>query len=477
MLLQGVFDRLVEKSPVTLMFRALLENALAPADVDKLFFRLAHTGYQQKLLFSQVVDMTGLVVARIKPGVCAAYRSMEDQLCVRIDSVYDKLQRIEPQVGAGLVQHVARKLSPVIDHMEGAGLPPIFPGYRTRILDGKQLDGTQHRLKPLRKFLAAARPGQALVVLDPERMLVCDVVPCEDAYTQERALVDQILARVQPKEVWIADRNFCTTRFLFGLADCQAYFVVRKHASTLRVLRRGRWINAGRTDTGVVSHATWTIGDGEGRTMKIRAVRVQLDQPTRDGETEITVLTNLPPEVSPLAIAEGYRRRWTVETALGEIAATLEAELNTLGYPKASLFCFCVGLVAYNILSTIKASLRAAHGAEHVEEKVSSYYLALEVRSKYEGTEFVADDRHWEASFASLSPRQLADLLVELARGVKLKRFPRSPRGPKKKPPPKLNYSRYRHLSTARLLTGKDPFQGKRPRGKMKPKPKSANEC
>jgi hypothetical protein len=56
------------------------------------------------------------------------------------------------------------------------------------------------------------------------------------------------------------------------------------------------------------------------------------------------------------------------------LEATLNGEIDTLGYPKAALFAFCVALVSYNVMSTVKAALRAAHGAEAITEEVSGYY-------------------------------------------------------------------------------------------------------
>src|SRR5438067_1023434 len=58
---------------------------------------------------------------------------------------------------------------------------------------------------------------------------VVDVFPCEDGHTQERALLDQVWPTVEPNDVWIEDRNFCTLGFLFGIAQRGAYFVVRQH--------------------------------------------------------------------------------------------------------------------------------------------------------------------------------------------------------------------------------------------------------
>src|SRR3989442_1507840 len=80
---------------------------------------------------------------------------------------------------------------------------------------------------------AGALPGHALVVLDPQAMLVTDVFPCEDGHAQERSLWDQVRATIQPGEAWIADRNFCTTGFLFGIARRGGSFVIRPHQATL----------------------------------------------------------------------------------------------------------------------------------------------------------------------------------------------------------------------------------------------------
>jgi hypothetical protein len=60
-------------------------------------------------------------------------------------------------------------------------------------------------------------PGHALVILDPALMLAIDVFACEDGHAQERALLSRVLATVTSGELWIADRNFCTLGFLFGL--------------------------------------------------------------------------------------------------------------------------------------------------------------------------------------------------------------------------------------------------------------------
>ena len=95
------------------------------------------------------------------------------------------------------------------------------------------LPGSEHRIKELRTMGAAALPGHTLVVLDPQLMLVIDAFPCEDGHAQERSLLGQVAATVQPKDLWIDDRNFCTTGFLFLIARREGFFLVRQHAATL----------------------------------------------------------------------------------------------------------------------------------------------------------------------------------------------------------------------------------------------------
>ena len=61
-------------------------------------------------------------------------------------------------------------------------------------------------------------------------------------------------------------------------------------------------------------------------------------------------------------LARVYGKRWSIETAFFEITTTLTCEINTLAYPKAALFAFCLALLAYNAVSLIKAALRSEHG-------------------------------------------------------------------------------------------------------------------
>ena len=451
MILSDVFERFSRDSPLSVMAQGIMENALNPRILDQLFEDVAQKQYTNKLLFSTVVDLMSVVVCRIRPSIHAAFQARAETVGATIDAVYDKLDGAEIAVSAELVHSTAARLAPVIDAMDGARAGWL-PGYRVRILDGNHLAGTDHRIKELRTTRAGALPGHALVVLDPRLMLVTDVVLCEDGHAQERSLLDQVLEIVAAKDLWVADRNFCTTNFLFGIDRRGGFFAIRQHASTLHWEFVGKRRARGRIDTGRVFEQTIRATNDADEILILRRITVVLDEPTRDGETELHVLTNVPAkDAHARVIADLYRRRWTIETAFAELEATLDGEINTLGYPKAALFAFCVALVSYNVLSTLKAALRSVHGEEVVAEEVSGYYVADEIQMTHRGMMIAIPEDEWVV-FRDLIPGELAEVLVRLARSVPLPKFRRHPRGPKKPKPKKQSGAKVKHVATAKIL-------------------------
>lgn len=451
MILSDIFERFSQDSPLSVMAQGVMENAMNPRILDQLFEDVAQRQFTNKLLFSTTVDLMSVVVCGIRPSIHAAFQARAETVGASVDAVYDKLDGTETVVSAALVGTMADRLTPVIDAMSG-GRQEWLPGYRARILDGNHLPGSEHRIKELRTIRAGALPGHALVVFDPRLMLATDVVLCEDGHAQERSLLDQILPIVAAKDLWVADRNFCTTDFLFGIAGRGGFFAIRQHASTLHWTFVGKRRACGRIDTGEVFEQTIRATNDAGEILILRRVAVLLDQPTRDGETELHILTNVSVrDAKARTIADLYRRRWTIETAFQELEATLHSEINTLGYPKAALFAFCVALVAYNVLSTIKAALRSVHGEAVVQEQVSGYYMADEIQMTYRGMMIAIPEDEWVV-FRDLPPVELAQVLVSLARSVSLPKLRKHPRGPKKPKPKKQSGAKIKHVATAKIL-------------------------
>jgi len=450
MLLDKVFQPFIEETPICVMARAVLQRLLDPKQIDHLFTRNARSQYTHELLFSSLVDLMSRVVIGQEPSVYAAYRKLEHLLPVSDQSIYNKLQHIELPVAAALVNDSALRVEPVIQALK-ATLPPLVPGYRVRFLDGNHLAATEHRLKELRCTWAAPLPGTVLAVLDQELRTVTDVLLTEDGHAQERSLLEHVIPLVDRNDIWVADRNFCTLNLLTGIADHQGFFAIRQHGQLEGELL-GERVCKGRCETGHVYEQRLRLCTQHGRILAVRRVTIILDKPTRDGDTEIHILTNLSAKkVSALKIAAVYRQRWTIEGLFFEVEQTLSCEINTLCYPKAALFAFCLGLVVSNAVALIKAALRAKHGREKVQQSLSAYYLVLEIQQTYRGMMVAIPPPHWKI-FETLSGSDFAAVLQELAEHVALDRYRKTRRGPKKPPPQKKRYKNGEHIATAKVL-------------------------
>ncbi|MBI5487473.1 MAG: hypothetical protein HY905_09085 [Deltaproteobacteria bacterium] len=252
----------------------------------------------------------------------------------------------------------------------------------------------------------------------------------EDGHAQERSLTDRILELVQRSEVWLADRNFCTARMLYGIVDRGGFPVIRQHATNLSWRPIGKRRGCGRIEKGRVYEQEILVWDGDpaGRVLHFRRITLRLDAPTRVGEQELHILTALPERVaSAKRIARLCAGRWTLETAFQEIQKMLNGEIEALAYPRAALFSFSVALVAYNVVSTVKAALRAAHGHEVVQERVSDFYIAEEVRVDHHGLELALPTEEWQ-TFSTVPAARLAGFLITVARNVDLGTLRRHPR-------------------------------------------------
>lgn len=461
MVLEDVFERFVDSSPVCVMLRAVMENIFAPAKLDALFHAAAVAQYERELLFSTVVDLTSLVVCRISPSVHAAYERLRERIPVSVKALYGKLSHIELSTARALVQHSAREVGTLVQRLGGC-CAPLLPRYRVRILDGNHLAGTEHRLEVLRGTGAGALPGQTLVLLDPQRMVIEDVIACEDGHAQERSLFDSVLPIIEARDLVIDDRNFCTIAFLFGLRRKQAYFITRQHARMpWQPLGKPRYV--GQVETGTVYEQAVMLTDPEtGAPLRLRRITLKLDKPTRDGESEIHLLTNLPAKVRAVKVARLYLKRWTLETAFQELTMHLRCELNTLGYPKAALFGFCVALSCYNLLAAVKGALRGVHGEETLKERVSNFYLTEEISSVYRGMMIALPASQW-VQFQTMSLADLAGTLRRWARRVDLQNYRKHARGPKK-PQPRRASAKSQHVSTAKLLAAQRLARRRKPK-------------
>jgi IS4 transposase len=448
-MLPSNFQPFVKERPICVLARATLEHLFEPQQLDELFERTAVKQYSSKLLFSTLVELMVAVVLCVEPSVYAAYRKRKATFPVSDQAVYDKLQAMELGISAALVADSAKKAASVIDEL-GARRASWLPGYRPRVLDGNHLAATEHRIKELRAIWEGPLPGTTLVVMDPSTGLSTDIVQTPDGHAQERSLLDEVLALVQPLDVWIADRNFCTHKFLFRIDAAQAFFIIRQHGNVQGKLKGKRRL-VGEGPSGKIYEQEIVL-TFEGETRTFRRLTIELLVPTRDGDSVMHILTNLPADqVSGAVVAGCYRRRWTIETLFAEVTATLACEIDTLCYPKAALFVFSLALLAANAVAVVKASLRAAHGEEKADE-LSGYYLALEIEQAHDGMMVALPEENWHV-FQTMTGKQFAVILKAIAGHADLDRYRKSHRGPKKPPPKRTKYRNGGHVSTYKVLT------------------------
>jgi Transposase DDE domain len=258
------------------------------------------------------------------------------------------------------------------------------------------------------------------------------------------------VASIHTKELWIGDRNMCTKGFLWGLHERGANFVIREHKSmptkVLEPLQQVGYLEVGDLFEQRICLCA------RGKSLSVRRVVLKLKKPTRNGESEIAILTMLPPDVAtPALVTELYRSRRSVENLFQTVTENYECEIQTLGYPKAALFSFCLALVAYNILATVRAVLASVHGVGKISAGLSDYYMVDEVQATYRGMMIAIPPSNWYI-FTHGSLNQLVTILQNLAHKVRLSSFLKQTRAPKKKKKPPSYDPRHPHVSTAKLL-------------------------
>jgi hypothetical protein len=443
-----ILEKFIEKCPSTVMVRLLLKCLLDAERFDRWSEANRRRQYPREILFSSLVGLMRQVGCRTRANVNAAHRHAA--IGTSVVAIYDKLKGVEPGVSQGLLREIAADAQGLIAGV-GRARPALVPGYRVKSRDGNCLAGSEHRLKALRAMAAGALPGKALVVFDPAVGLAIDVFPCTDGHAQERALRGEVVPIIAAADLWIADRNFCVRALLGALRARQGSFLIRQHGSfSTKPLAPMRLV--GRAPSGAVSEQDVEIAVAAGKRSRLRRVSVKLTAPTRNGDTTLVVLTDLPRAVADaVAVVELYRTRWRSETAFQKLERHLNAEICTLGYPQAALFGFCLGLVAFNLYAVVMAALRAAHPSTDIDAEVSGYYMAAEITTTFNGLDIAVPPVEW-AQLVRTDPAHLCTLLREIAAQVDLKKLRKAPRGPKKPRTPRTKFKGKPHISTAKLL-------------------------
>jgi IS4 transposase len=448
--LPAILDPFAKGAVPAVMTRLALDWIIDESILNQLFDQVAEDQYTREWVLAHFVNVMVDVACGFRPSPRAAFRRRHLDEIASISGFYRKLNRMELVVPEAVVQHTAQRARQLIV-AAGALMAEPIPGYACRILDGNAIAGTEHRLEPLRDLGAAGLPGKLLAIYEPASGLIDQVVLEEDGHAQERSLLDQI--PIEPGQLWIMDRNFCVRTFLFRIQRAESFFLVHRHAQNLPFRELTPLESKGRCATGLVFEQTIAVEDTEfpGVVHRLRRIVLQLDQPTRDGEREIVLVTDLPEEVSAIDCCAAYRDRWQIERHFQALTDLLHCEVPSLGYPRAALFAFSMSAVAGHALAVLQGNLRAAHGEELAAE-VSNFELVDQAAEVYPGMMIAVPPEHWEWVRHS-SAGGIAGLLNDLAARMPVERMLRARRGPKKaRRQPKQSGAVDRHVATKKLL-------------------------
>ena len=439
------FQPFAEKAPCAVIARLVLEYLIDDTIMRILFAENANKQYEREITLGNLVKVMLDVACGSHKSPRAAYLAKKDQIAASLSAFYGKLNRTELGISEAIVEYIGQRCGQLIRSMKGLQKEPVL-GFHTYVLDGNMLAGTEHRLKPLRQTRSAALPGKSLALYEYATGLVTKVLLWEDAHSQERAMLPDL--EIQPGMHLIADRNFCVTSFLLRLHKEKSFFTIRYHRN-FPLNPVGKVVDRGRCPTGNVSEQNIQITDDDGQVFYLRKITLTLDVPTRDGEAEIVLITNLPVTVSATTIAIAYRDRWSIEQHFQRLTDWLHCEVPTLSQPRAALFAFSMSLVAANAMAVLIAALRSVHG-DDVADNLSYMYLVDEVGATYRGMMIALPPHRW-TFIRHYTVSQTAHVLLDISHHANLRILIKSRRGPKK-PRPKLPKPKTPHVSTYRVL-------------------------
>jgi len=441
--MEAIFKLFSKERPVAMMAQ-LINQQIISEDLDVVFHENRDRQYQRQLLFSYLTLAVADVVMGVEKSPNKTYSAHQKELRVSRTAFYDKLNNVETAISEAMVRHAFIKAREIQDLLGFVPCEPIR-GYHARIIDGNHLQKTEKRITELRGIASAALPGTVVAVYSLGREMFECAYLLEDAHAQESSTLERLLDDLQPRDLIIGDRHFCIVSFLLGIIQRRGAFIIRQHGR-LKGELQGQPQKIGRVENGVAYEQPIIVG---GKTL--RRVTVKLDEPTRDGDTEIHILTNLPTsKADARKIAEVYRQRWEVENGFYVLTTALTCEVKSLGHPRAALFVFCTAMLAYNSMRALFVAMTAVWG-EAVVADLSAYSLSLEISKAADGLNVLRTTAEWN-SFLPTSPRGLAKSLLDLAEHVDVSRHQKSHRGPKKKPPRQTGYRNGGHVATAKIL-------------------------
>jgi putative transposase len=174
--------------------------------------------------------------------------------------------------------------------------------------------------------------------------------------TGELALLRELLERLNPDDILLADRLYCSYFMICLLLAAKVDFVTRLHPQRTADFRRGKRLGAGdhmvawprppKPDW--MNQATY---DEMPESITVREVEVAVAQPGFRTESLVVVTTLTDAQLDPRQdIAELYHHRWLAELDLRAIKATMGMDVLRAQSPEMVQREIWACLLAYNLI-------------------------------------------------------------------------------------------------------------------------------
>lgn len=237
----------------------------------------------------------------------------------------------------------------------------------------------------------------------------------------ERALFRSLWDHLEPGDVVLADRGFCSYAEMYLLSRRGVDCVMRKHA------RRGKTSlidkRLGKNDLLMLWFKTavrpqW-IDEESWRalpnTLCVREITVEIDTPGFRTQHVIIATTLLDPKAFPEhTFAALYRRRWSAELFLRDLKTTMGMDVLRCKSPAMIRKELAIHFIAYNLLRNAMLDASLTHRRNPAE---------LSFKSS------LATFRQWAPNFAALhpKPRMRLRLYRQLLHTLATNRLPHRP--------------------------------------------------
>ena len=284
------------------------------------------------------------------------------------------------------------------------------------------------------------------------------VGPYSGKQTGELALMRQLLDPLDPDDILLADRYYCSYFMIALLLERKVGFVARLHHArkedTYRIERLSKkdWIIQWRRP----QRPAWMdpkTYDRMPKSLTLRQIRVNVSQPGfRVASFDVVTTLADPKEYSQDDVAELYHKRWLVELDIRAIKCSVGMDVLRCKTPAMVRREIWTCLLAYNSIRKIMLQAAIASG---LSPRQLSFTHAMQAMAASWGVLPTLGP----SGIASMIAAQMSSLTSPLV-GNRPNRI--EPRAVKRRPKPMRLLNMPREAAREQLLAGVDPYKRRR---------------